>query len=74
MVEIRLYEDDEKSVLSHKLEPFRVMVVSSININNLRRIFTVLSVDGKELISFYFLSYSHDSNLFCFYNVNEKTI
>lgn len=48
------------------------MVVSSISINNRHRIFTVLSVDGKELINFYFLEYSHDSNLFCFYNVRWK--
>ncbi len=74
MVEIKLYKDDETSVLNHKLEPFRIMVVSSIDIDNLRRIFTVPSIDGKELISFYFLQYSHDSNLFCFYKVDEKTI
>lgn len=73
MVELRLYEDDKKSIASHSQEPFRVMIVPALDIDNKRRIFTVPSLDGKKLISFYFLEYSHDSNLFCFYKVDEKT-
>lgn len=73
MVEIHLYEDDKKSIASHNQEPFRVMIVSALDIDNKHHIFTVPSVDGKELISFYFLEYSHDSGLFCFYKVDEKT-
>lgn len=74
MIEIHLYEDDKKSIANHNQEPFRVMIAPALDIDNKRRIFTVPSVDGKELISFYFLEYSHDSSIFCFYKVDEKTI
>ena len=73
MVEIYLYEDDKKSIVNHNQEPFRVMIVPTLDIDNRRRIFTVPSVDGKELISFYFLEYSHDSGRFYFYKVDKKT-
>lgn len=73
MIEIYLFEDDKKSILNHNQEPFRVMIVPTLDIDNKRRIFTVPSADGKELISFYFLEYSHNSSLFCFYKVDEKT-
>jgi hypothetical protein len=73
MVEIKLYEDDKTSALNHNQDPSRVMVVPSIDIDNRRRILTVPSVNGKELLSFYFLQYYQESGTFYFYKVDEKT-
>ena len=72
MVEIRLYKDDKDSALSHNQEPFRIMIVPTLDIDNSRCIFTVPSINGKELISFYFLQYTQVSEVFYFYKVDER--
>lgn len=74
MVEIRLFKDDKDSALSYNQEPFRIMIVPALDIDNRRCIFTVPSVNGKELISFYFLQYSsQESGVIHFYKVDERT-
>ena len=72
MVEIRLYKDDKDSALSCSQEPFRIMIVPTLDIDNSRCIFTVPSINGKELISFYFLQYTQVSEVFYFYKVDER--
>jgi hypothetical protein len=73
MVEIKLYKDDKDSVLSYNQEPFRIMIVPALDIDTHRCIFTVPSVNGKELISFYFLQYSFQDSGVHFYKVDERT-